>query len=82
MYLMQAELACEGSKTLHLLPVQNLRRKAEQRNPDEFYFAMERRRTSGGVVAGRSADFALIYSQMVFMSKCLTLSSSAGVQHN
>ena len=36
------------------LPVQNLRRKAEQRNPDEFYFAMERKRTKGGVVASRS----------------------------
>ncbi len=33
--------------------LQNLRRKAEQRNPDEFYFAMERKRTKGGVTAGR-----------------------------
>lgn len=31
--------------------IQNLRRKAEQRNPDEFYFAMERKSTKGGVVA-------------------------------
>jgi Utp11 protein len=27
----------------------SLRRKAEQRNPDEFYFAMEKQRTKGGV---------------------------------
>ena len=27
----------------------SLRRKAEQRNPDEFYFAMERQKTRGGV---------------------------------
>lgn len=35
------------------LSLQNLRRKAEQRNPDEFYFAMERKHTRGGVAAGR-----------------------------
>ncbi|BDA41546.1 probable U3 small nucleolar RNA-associated protein 11 [Coccomyxa sp. Obi] len=29
--------------------LQNLRRKAEERNPDEFYFAMEHARTKGGV---------------------------------
>ena len=28
---------------------QNLKRKAEERNPDEFYFAMEKARTKGGV---------------------------------
>ena len=27
----------------------SLRRKAEQCNPDEFYFAMEKQRTRGGV---------------------------------
>ncbi|KAL3132654.1 hypothetical protein ABBQ32_009175 [Trebouxia sp. C0010 RCD-2024] len=32
--------------------IQNLRRKAEQRNPDEFYFAMERKGTKGGVHSG------------------------------
>ena len=34
-------------------PLQNLRRKAEERNPDEFYFAMQGKSTKGGVVAGR-----------------------------
>jgi U3 small nucleolar RNA-associated protein 11 len=29
--------------------IQNLRRKAEERNPDEFYFAMEKARTKDGV---------------------------------
>ena len=29
--------------------IENLRRKAEERNPDEFYFAMERARTRDGV---------------------------------
>ena len=33
--------------------LQNLRRKAEQRNPDEFYFAMERKGTKGGIHSGR-----------------------------
>ena len=33
--------------------VQNLRRKAEQRNPDEFYFAMEGKATKGGLHSGR-----------------------------
>ncbi|DBA65845.1 TPA: hypothetical protein ACH3X2_002876 [Trebouxia sp. C0005] len=42
--------------------IQNLRRKAEQRNPDEFYFAMERKRTKGGVTAG-SVTEANKYSQ-------------------
>lgn len=42
--------------------IQNLRRKAEQRNPDEFYFAMERKQTKGGVVTG-SISSANKYSQ-------------------
>ncbi|DBA96634.1 TPA: hypothetical protein ACH3X1_015492 [Trebouxia sp. C0004] len=42
--------------------IQNLRRKAEQRNPDEFYFAMERKRTKGGVTSG-SVTEANKYSQ-------------------
>ena len=29
--------------------MQNLKRKAEERNPDEFYFAMEKSRTKEGV---------------------------------
>ncbi len=29
--------------------LRRLRRKAEERNPDEFYFAMEKARTRGGV---------------------------------
>ena len=33
--------------------VQELWRKAEDRNPDEFYFAMEHRRTKAGVDVGR-----------------------------
>lgn len=32
--------------------IQNLRRKAEERNPDEFYFAMENKRTKEGVHDG------------------------------
>jgi U3 small nucleolar RNA-associated protein 11 len=31
---------------------QALKRKAEERNPDEFYFAMEKARTKGGVHQG------------------------------
>lgn len=42
--------------------IQNLRRKAEQRNPDEFYFAMEGKRTKGGVAAGSITE-ANKYSQ-------------------
>ena len=32
-----------------------LQRKAEERNPDEFYFGMEHARTRGGVHVKRSA---------------------------
>lgn len=35
---------------------QVLRGKAEQRNPDEFYFAMERQRTKGGVHQTATAE--------------------------
>ena len=35
--------------------VQDLRRKADDRNADEFYFAMEHRRTKAGVDIGRCA---------------------------
>mmetsp|Transcript_36387 Transcript_36387/g.91427 ORF Transcript_36387/g.91427 Transcript_36387/m.91427 type:complete len:258 (+) Transcript_36387:122-895(+) len=34
----------------------NLRRKAEERNPDEFYFAMEKGRTKDGVHEGRLTE--------------------------
>lgn len=33
--------------------LQALKRKAEERNPDEFYFAMEKARTVEGVHDGR-----------------------------
>ena len=42
--------------------MQQLRRKADERNPDEFYFAMERARTVGGVHVAPSAE-ANKYSQ-------------------
>lgn len=35
---------------------QALRRKAEERNPDEFYFAMERSETRDGVHVARSTE--------------------------
>ncbi len=38
---------------LHIPYGQTLRRKAEERNPDEFYFAMEKARTKDGVHDGR-----------------------------
>jgi len=37
----------------HSYPPQHLKRKAEERNPDEFYFAMEKARTKNGVQNGR-----------------------------
>ena len=43
--------ACVGR--VPALPVQTLKRKAEERNPDEFYFAMENARTKNGVHDGR-----------------------------
>jgi len=36
-----------------LARTQRLKRKAEERNPDEFYFAMEKARTKNGVHDGR-----------------------------
>ncbi len=33
--------------------LQNLQQKADERNPDEFYFAMERSQTRGGVHKAR-----------------------------
>lgn len=41
----------ERAKNFHKkeATIRTLRRKAEERNPDEFYFAMERARTKGGV---------------------------------
>ena len=45
-----------------LAPLQQLRRKADERNPDEFYFAMEKARTSGGVHLAPSVE-AHKYSQ-------------------
>ncbi len=36
-----------------------LQRKAEERNPDEFYFGMEHARTRGGVHVKRSAQSVL-----------------------
>lgn len=36
-----------------LYSAQSLQRKAEARNPDEFYFAMEKSKTKGGVHDGR-----------------------------
>ncbi len=38
--------------------LRRLRRKAEERNPDEFYFAMEKARTRGGVHTKRRAATA------------------------
>lgn len=35
---------------------QTLKRKAEERNPDEFYFAMENAKTKDGVHDGRCAN--------------------------
>ena len=32
--------------------LQHLRRKAEERNPDEFYFAMQSSRSVGGIHVG------------------------------
>ena len=43
--------------------LQQLRRKAEERNPDEFYFAMEKARTADGVHVARSTE-ANKYSQV------------------
>jgi U3 small nucleolar RNA-associated protein 11 len=55
-----------------LPPAQHLESKAEQRNPDEFYFAMEKAKTKDGVHiqrqaageqrAGRAARLAAVYT--------------------
>lgn len=42
--------------------IKTLRRKAEERNPDEFYFAMERSRTKDGVHIATTAE-ANAYTQ-------------------
>eukprot|EP00195_Chlamydomonas_chlamydogama_P010607 CAMPEP_0202903222 /NCGR_PEP_ID=MMETSP1392-20130828/22797_1 /ASSEMBLY_ACC=CAM_ASM_000868 /TAXON_ID=225041 /ORGANISM="Chlamydomonas chlamydogama, Strain SAG 11-48b" /LENGTH=223 /DNA_ID=CAMNT_0049590279 /DNA_START=81 /DNA_END=749 /DNA_ORIENTATION=- len=42
--------------------IKALRRKAEERNPDEFYFAMEKAKTKGGVHDGRE-ELSNKYSQ-------------------
>jgi hypothetical protein len=47
--------------------LQSLRRKAEERNPDEFYFGMERAETRGGVHVQRSTE-ANKYSQVGSLS--------------
>jgi len=47
-YKLRAEDFHKKQNTLN-----NLYRKAEQRNPDEFYFAMENSQTKGGVHIGR-----------------------------
>jgi len=39
--------------------IKSLRKKAEERNPDEFYFAMEKARTKGGVHIARCAPSPL-----------------------
>ena len=36
--------------------LQSLRRKAEERNPDEFYFGMEKAQTRDGVHVQRSTE--------------------------
>jgi U3 small nucleolar RNA-associated protein 11 len=36
--------------------LQHLQKKAEERNPDEFYFAMEKARTKDGVHIASSAE--------------------------
>lgn len=44
---------CAAAAWLPLSCCQVLKEKAEQRNPDEFYFAMEKARTKNGVHDGR-----------------------------
>ncbi len=41
---------------LSLACLQTLRRKAEERNPDEFYFAMEHAKTRDGVHVVKSTE--------------------------
>jgi hypothetical protein len=42
------------------LLLQHLQSKAEQRNPDEFYFAMEKAQTKDGVHIQRCADVSAV----------------------
>ena len=44
--------------------LQSLQRKATERNPDEFYFAMEKARTQSGVHVRRCAGCRLIRSTL------------------
>ncbi len=62
--------------------LQQLRRKAEERNPDEFYFAMEKARTADGVHVARSTE-ANKYSQVRAVPCCAVLccAVSGHVQH-
>lgn len=64
--------------------LRRLRRKAEERNPDEFYFAMESARTRGGVHVKRRAVKACCKVVLALASsgqlQGLGLTSSAGVQ--
>lgn len=47
--------------------IKNLKRKAEERNPDEFYFAMEKQRTKGGVHDGRQAQRQYSHAELQLM---------------
>ncbi len=44
--------------------LRRLRRKAEERNPDEFYFAMEKARTRSGVHVKRCARSPAMYMRL------------------
>ncbi|KAK9809901.1 hypothetical protein WJX72_001314 [[Myrmecia] bisecta] len=50
-YLLRAKDYHKKEKT-----IQTLKRKAEERNPDEFYFAMEKQRTRDGIHDGRLTE--------------------------
>jgi hypothetical protein len=52
--------------------VQELQKKASERNPDEFYFAMEHSSTRNGVHVAR---FALKPHQLTFFNLCCRSSS-------
>lgn len=58
--------------------LQHLESKAEQRNPDEFYFAMEKAKTKDGVHIQRCAGWSHLdpnwHEQL-----CTTLSNSNGL---
>lgn len=55
---------------------QSLRQKAASRNPDEFYFAMEKARTRDGVHVGRCEWYSLS-----MLSREVRLSISDASQH-